>query len=209
MARSFSQEPRSDSHKIGETRYRMSHLPSTTAIARTLLLAGILLVVTVLAARSFLPAFAQELDEIEFNENSTSSVAVYTATDPEGEDIVWSLLDANLADDGTVLADVTDYPDHDDFSISAGVLSFKSAPDYENPQDSNSDSERNVYNVMVLAIAGDGEGTTAMQPVRVTVINLDEPGSLTLSTAHPKVVVVITATLTDPDGRRNAQFPLP
>ena len=25
MARSFSQDPRSDSHKIGETRYRMSH----------------------------------------------------------------------------------------------------------------------------------------------------------------------------------------
>ena len=47
MSRSFSQEARSDSHKIGETRYRMSHLPSTTAIARTLLLAGILLAVTV------------------------------------------------------------------------------------------------------------------------------------------------------------------
>ena len=60
MARSFSQEPRSDSHKIGERRYRMSHLPSTTAIARTLLLAGILLAVTVLAARSFFPAFAQD-----------------------------------------------------------------------------------------------------------------------------------------------------
>ena len=209
MARSFSQEPRSDSHKIGETRYRMSHLPSTTAIARTLLLAGILLVVTVLAARTFLPAFAQELDEIEFNENSTSSVAVYTATDPEGEDIVWSLLDADLTDDGTVLADVDDYPDHDVFSISGGVLSFKSAPDYENPQDSNADNQMNVYNVMVLAIAGDeGNTTTAMQPVRVTVINLDEPGNLTLSTAHPKVSVEITATLTDPDGKRNAELPV-
>ena len=51
MARSFSQEPRSDSHKIGETRYRISHLLSIVAIARTLLLAGILLAVTVLAAR--------------------------------------------------------------------------------------------------------------------------------------------------------------
>ena len=61
MARSFSQEPRSDSHKIGETRYRMSHLPLTVEIARTLLLAGILLAVTVLmAARSFFPAFAQQ-----------------------------------------------------------------------------------------------------------------------------------------------------
>ena len=201
MARSFSQEPRSDSHKIGETRYRISHLLLIVAIARTLLLTGILLAVTVLAARSFFPAYAQELDEIPFNENSTSSVAVYTATDPEGETIVWSLLDANLIDDdNTVLAAVADYPDYGDFSIVNGALSFKSAPNYEDPQDDDTDNE---YNVMVLAIAGDeGDTTTAMQPVRVTVKNLDEPGSLTLSTDHPKVSVLITATLTDPDGWR-------
>ena len=36
----------------------MLNQTSTTAIARTLLLAGILLAVTVLAARSFFPAFA-------------------------------------------------------------------------------------------------------------------------------------------------------
>ena len=73
----------------------MLNRTSTTAIARTLLLAGILLAVTVLATRSFFPAFAQEEpDMIKFEENSTDSVLVYTATDPEGEDIVWSLLDA-------------------------------------------------------------------------------------------------------------------
>ena len=124
MSRSFSQEARSDSHKIGETRYRMSHLPSTTAIARTLLLAGILLAVAVLAARSFFPAFAQdaggarvlETVRIDFEENSTGSVAVFTATDPEGEDVVWSLLAG--ADSGK-------------FSIDGGALTFDDAPDFE------------------------------------------------------------------------------
>ena len=91
MARSFSQEPRSDSHKIGETRYRMSHLPSTTAIARTLLLAGILLAVTVLAARTFLPAFAQEA-ELETDKQMTSTRTARTPwpsirrQDPEEEE---------------------------------------------------------------------------------------------------------------------------
>ena len=207
MARSFSHEARSDSHKIGETRYRMSHLPSTTAIARTLLLAGILLAVAVLAARTFLPAHAQELDKIDFDENSTGSVAVYTATDPEGEDIVWSLLDEGI----TGVVNVVDYPDHALFSIDGGALTFKSPPDYEDPKDEFPESPdvRNVYKVMVLAIAGDeGDTTTAMQPVQVTVKNLDEPGTLTLSTAHPKIGVAITATLTDPDGKRGSALPL-
>ena len=219
MARSFSQEARSDSQKIGEMRYRMSHLPSTTTIARTLLLAGILLAVTLLASRSFFPAFAQEkTDEFEFEENSTDSVAVYTATDPEGEDIVWSLLDENVVDgvqvDGV---QVEDHPDHDDFSIDGGVLTFKSSPDYENPRDgapnnnvnANYTDADNVYKVMVVIQAGDGnESTKTFQPVEVEVTNVDEPGSLVLSTAHPKVGVGIIATLTDPDGKEDGTPPI-
>ena len=119
MASSFSQEPRSDSHKIGETRYRMSHLPSITAIARTLLLAGILLAVTVLAARSFFPVFAQE-GPIEYAENSTDPVAVYTGTDPEGEDVNWNITG----------------PDEADFSIDEnGALTFDTPPNFEDPTD--------------------------------------------------------------------------
>ena len=91
---------------------------STTAIARTLLLAGILVAVTVLAARTFLPAFAQ--DEVYYEENSTDTVAVYTASDPEEEDITWSLTGVDAGE----------------FSIDGGVLTFKDGPpDYEAPQD--------------------------------------------------------------------------
>ncbi len=185
MARSFSQEPRSDSHKIGETRYRMSHLPSTTTIARTLLLAGILLAVTVLAARSFFPAFAQ--DEVDYEENSTDTVAVYTASDPEDEDITWSL---GGADSGV-------------FSIDGGVLTFKDGPpDYEDPQDDNTD---NTYNVTVLAAAGSGGTVTdSEQVVIVNVLNVEETGTIDLRTLQPKVGVAINPTLTDDDGRISA-----
>ena len=185
----------------------MSYLPSTTAIARTLLLAGILLAVAVLATRSFIPAFAQEeADKIKYEENGTDSVAVYTATDPEGEDIIWSLLDDASKNRGG--ATVTDYPDYDDFSIDNGALSFESPPNYEKPQDSDLDG-RNTYKVVVIIQAGDGDNSTkTYQPVEVEVTNVDESGSLTLSTAHPKVDVPIVATLTDPDGKRGATLPL-
>ena len=193
MARSFSQEPRSDSHKIGETRYRMSHLPSTTAIARTLLLAGILLAVTVLAARSFFPAFAQtlEVDKQSFYENSEDSVAVYTAMDPEEEDVVWSL-------EGT---------DEEFFSIDSGVLTFKSPPDFECPKpeqgvcSTDTGDDRNDYDVTVVVEAGTGGNDTATrQPVEVTVMNVEEPGNLNLMTNQPKVDAVINPALSDDDG---------
>ena len=207
MARSFSQEARSDSHKIGETRYRMSHLPSTTAIARTLLLAGILLAVTVLAARSFFPAFAQETvnmnvrpeDPIDFDENNDDSVAVYTATDPEGEDIVWSLMDADVIVGDRTLNE-SDYPDHGDFSIDGGVLTFKDGPpDYEAPK-GGAQNNSSPYKVMVVAKAGSGDAVTMTYiPVVVTIVDLEEEGSVTFNVVQPKQGILITATHTDPD----------
>ena len=50
-----------------------------------------------------------------YAENGTGPVATYTAEDPEGESVVWSLAGANM----------------DDFSIENGVLRFVSSPDYE------------------------------------------------------------------------------
>ena len=134
---------------------------STTAIARTLLLAGILVAVTVLAARTFMPAFAQETvnmnvlpaDAIDFDENNDDSVAVYTATDPEGEDIVWALLEADVTV-GTITLIESDYHDHSDFSIDGGVLTFKDGPpDYEESKGGVADDET-TYNVVVVAKTG-------------------------------------------------------
>ena len=59
------------------------------------------------------------------------------------------------------------------FSITVGgVLSFKFAPNYENPQDSGTD---NVYLLEVEATSGDGgRRLTARQNISVTVVDVDE-----------------------------------
>ena len=196
MARSFSQEARSDSQKIGETRYRMSHLPSTTVIARTLLLAGILLAVTVLAARSFFPAFAQEVttsdEKIEgYLENSTDPVIAFTATDPEGTQVTWSL------------GSDTDSPDTDDFDITDGVLTFEDPPNFESPTD-RADTATGITEAdndyVVKVVATDADNGIHTVTVTVTVTNVEESGVIgTGGLEHPNAGVQITASLTDPD----------
>ena len=72
-------------------------------------------------------------------------------------------------------------------------LSFSSAPDYEAPADDGGD---NVYMVTVKVEAG-GEMDT--QDVMVRVTNVDEMGTLVLSSTTPSVDAELTATLTDLD----------
>ena len=85
--------------------------------------------------------------------------------------------------------------DAGDFSISsAGVLSFNSSPNFEAPMDDGGD---NTYMVTVKAEAG---GEVQTRDVTVTVTNMEEDGSVTLSPMNPVVGVELTATLTDPDG---------
>ena len=87
--------------------------------------------------------------------------------------------------------------DADKFAISsAGVLTFKESPDYENPVDSG---HNNVYNITVQVT--DSGRNTASQRVTITVTNVEEPGSVRLSRLQPEVGISIVASLTDPDGR--------
>ena len=117
---------------------------------------------------------------IDYAEKGTGEVETYSATDPEGGTIEWTLAGR----------------DADDFSISpGGVLTFEASPDYEKPTDTG---RNNVYNVTVEA--GDSEGNTASREVTVTVTNVEEPGTVTLSTRRPEVGTGLTAMLTDPDG---------
>ena len=57
-------------------------------------------------------------EEVDYPENGTGSVATYTAEDPEGAAVKWSL----GGDDAS------------DFMLENGVLSFKKSPDYETPK---------------------------------------------------------------------------
>ena len=72
-------------------------------------------------------------------------------------------------------------------------LSFSSAPDYEAPADADGD---NTYEVTVKATAG---GEETMVAATVTVANVEEGGTVTLTPARPSVGTEITATLEDGD----------
>ena len=115
----------------------------------------------------------------EYAENGTAAVATFTAADPEGKSITWTLGGADDAD----------------FSIENGVLRFVSSPDYEMPADQGTD---NTYEVMIRASDG-GDDTTATKEVSIDVTNVEEPGTIILSTLQPQVGRPLTATLTDPD----------
>ena len=114
----------------------------------------------------------------EFAENGTGPVVTFSVDDPEGRGLVWSL----SGNDG------------DDFLIDEGVLSFGTPPDYEAPTDADTD---NVYQVTVRVSDGTN---TSMAGVTVTVTNVDEDGSILLSSVQPEEDTPFTATLRDPDG---------
>ena len=108
---------------------------------------------------------------VEYAENGTGPVATYTAVDPEGTAVKWS-----LAVVGNPVED-----DAGDFSISGGVLSFKKSPNYEaatggGPADADPPSTSNTYSVTVVAT--DATRKASMKEVTVTVTNVDEPGTV-------------------------------
>ena len=115
---------------------------------------------------------------VDYNENGTGSVATFTATDQDGDAIEWSLDGQNAAQ----------------FTIDGGVLSFKESPNYESPASgvSGTIAERNVYSVTVKATGGE-------LAVTVTVINVDEAGTVSLTQYQPQVGRSLVASVTDPD----------
>ena len=122
---------------------------------------------------------------------SPTPVSTYTATDVDQTvPLIWSVSGTDAAD----------------FEISnetanRGQLTFKKdPPDFEKPVDSNGD---NVYMVTVVATdAGvdDKNKMTAERAVVVTVKNLEEVGTVSLSSVQPKTGFPLTASVTDPDG---------
>ena len=123
------------------------------------------------------PEFSVETASRTIAENTTTGVAIgdpVTATDPDtGDTPAYTLggTDANFFD----------------IDASTGQLRTKAALDHET---------RSSYTVTVTA----SDGTlTATVDVTVTVTNIDEAGTVTLSTDQPPARAEITAALTDPD----------
>ena len=116
----------------------------------------------------------------EHAENSAVEVARFVAADPEGAPIRWSLGGADSA--VFVISDL-------------GVLDFVRPPDFEHPGDQDTD---NTYVAQVQARAGASDPVTAA--VTVTVINVDEPGAVVLSSPQSQVGTRLTGAVADPDG---------
>ena len=113
-----------------------------------------------------------------FAENSTRAVASYTGRDPERGTVTWTVLGTDKA-----------Y-----FAITnSGVLSFDPAPNFENEMDSD---RNNVYHVTVQV--SDGNNISRLD-MTVTVTNVEEAGTVELSSVQPQVDTPLTATLHDPD----------
>src|SRR5262249_27589826 len=95
---------------------------------------------------------------IDFAENNTAAVTTVHATDAEGGAITYSLVtnDPSAADSAKFT-----------IGASSGVLSFKSPPDFENPQAVSPGSNGNTYVVMVRAT--DNLGATDVQKISVRV----------------------------------------
>ena len=133
------------------------------------------------------PTIESGPDSVDYDENKTTDVAKYTAADDEDDfqspkiPLSWSLGGDDRAQ----------------FTIQAGVLRFNSTPDYENPSDVGPD---NVYAVIIQVDDSDGTSVTATLPVVVTVMNVDETGTVNFSATQPKEETALTATLMDPDG---------
>ena len=150
-----------------------------------------------------------EADHIHYAENGTDEVRDFDSTDPEGSGIEWNVRGVDAAD----------------FEIdSAGVLTFKESPDFENPtdrglnlnpgttgdEDFTDDGEfapgDNNYQITVSATEvwdGSNESLPAKRiDIALTVIvgNANDPGTVTLQWLQPEVDTSIRATLTDLDG---------
>ena len=157
-------------------------------ITRVALLVGALMAISLVALPVYNLAFAQATNTIEHAENDMGAVVTFTATDPEGAMVMWSL-------GGT---------DADKFMIDNGVLNFKESPDFEMPGDvegttpSTAAAEDNIYEVTVKAT--DETMNTGEEMVMVEVTNVDEPGMVTLSAVQPQSATEFTAMLSDPDG---------
>ena len=141
--------------------------------------------ITILNLNDNAPQFDLASTAFDVLENSTS-VATIAASDPDGDDLTFSLTNSTDASFFTL-------------DSSSGVLAFTSAPDFETAEDSNTD---NTYELELSVF--DGAHTTT-QSISVTVTNVDEAPSFasaneSLSVSENTSGSVYQAQASDPEG---------
>ncbi len=118
------------------------------------------------------------------NTPTTTPVVTFAADDDESNTITWALTGA---DAGLFTLDPT-----------SGVLTFNTAPNFEDRQDAGAD---NSYQVTVTATDDGVPSESSTLDVTVTVTNENEPGRIGTIDGVAQVGQTLTAgTVTDPDG---------
>ena len=111
------------------------------------------------------------------------TVASSAVSTDAGETIVWSL----GGTDGALFA----------IESATGGLTFKVSPDYESPGDNGADND---YAVTVIATDNGSPPMSGDLAVTVTVTNVDEPGTVTVTGTAQVGSTLTAATPEDPDG---------
>ena len=144
---------------------------------------------------------------ITYNENGTGPVITLTSMDPESRGVTWSLMGTDAAD----------------FTIAGGVLEFKNPPDFENatdrehtaididgdeaqtgPGEEADAADNNMYQIIIMVTEGRQSGDAGVAKytkigATVSVMEVNEPGTLTLDALQPQVGRAIMVDRMDED----------
>ena len=114
---------------------------------------------------------------MSINEGATGSLADYTTSDGDGDDVTLTLTNA----------------DRGPFSLSSsGALRLTSALDYERDDTS--------YTVTLTATDDGTPSKSSTKSGSVSIRNVEEAGTVSLTSSSPRVGDRLTASLSDPDG---------
>ena len=135
------------------------------------------------------PTITSGPTSVSYAEDETGPVGSYSASDPGGGTISWWLPSTTFA------------TDHNAFRISSsGEITFKRAPNYESPHDSD---QNNEYNITVRA--SDGR-LSADREITITVTDANERPEVasgisdTMMTVGTSTTIGLQGKFSDPDG---------
>ena len=129
--------------------------------------------VTVIATNANEAPVISEPAVVSVTEKSTRDVATFTSTDPEGGRTVW-LTDMGESPLAGADAELFDFED--------GRLSFKQIPVHDNDEP----DAKNTYEVTLRSTDG---SLTGELDVTISVVDVEEPGTLVFRTRQPHVAV--------------------